>query len=238
MPPSYHRQVLLFHGIFEMASPIPFVAGQLITVGIDGPDKYDGHSVYGFTYEVETSLAKGQRQGYHWQMEVEVHTIPGYKVDWEYARPFITPPIGTVFVQPHGFGEDKFELLTPSSPERWGMIRVDLGRKANIFQPTLRGYRLSPPVNRLPPRSVYPQNARHGLLVPARTLLQMAQCTIVAAPQPRCLEPPPRLVQTFNFDMTHWRNVSIRGNQGVKRKFVEIEADNGEEETRTRRRTD
>lgn len=240
MPPSYHRQILQFHGIFETTAPITFNVGQFVTVAIDGPGKFEGHSLYGFVYHVESSLWKGQREGYYWQMEVEVHTIPGYKIDWQCARPFVTPPIGTVFIQPHGFDESNFELLTQESPERWDKIRVDLGRKVHLFNITMRHYRMTQPESRLPTRNVYPRNSQHGLLVPVRTLLEVTQQTWFVEPVPPKKRPQPSesLTQSFDRDMEYLRSSDTRST-GKKRSFLEYVAiDDEEDERRIRRRSE
>jgi hypothetical protein len=216
LPPAYHRQVLVFHGIFDALSPLQFYAGQFITVGIDPPSSPKGHSVFGYSYHVHTSLNDGQPEGYNWEMEVEVHTIPGYKVDWQYARPFPTPPIGSVFIQPHGFKETEFELLRPSSPERWDRIRVDLGWKAGLFNPRTRIYYMTLPESRLPPYEAYPQNERHGVLIPAQTLIK----GVAHIEDPR-LEPvrptlPPLLTLLFDREARYLCDWSI--NEAARRR--------------------
>lgn len=239
MPPSYHRQILLFHGIFETPSPVIFNVGQPITVAIDHPGQHEGHSLYGFVYDVESSLWKGRRQGYYWQMEVEVHTIPGYAVDWRHARPFTTPPVGTVFVQPHGFCEANFELLSPSSPERWRTVKVDLGQIARLFEPSTRIYRMVPPETRVLPPGIYPQSTQHGPLIPARTLIEEVQRVTVEPPQPRREEGPDHTIRTFNSDMEyiHSQNVRSTGNKRKYNEFVVI-SDDEEDNRRIRRRAD
>ena len=227
MPPSYRRVVLLFHGTFETIPRVVFNAGQLITVGVDKPGCHDGHSVFGFVYEVRTSLARGQQLGYYWQMEVEVHSIPGYQIDWQHARPFVVPPIGSVFIQPHGFKEAIFELLSQLSPERWEMIKVDLGSNLALFNPISRSYRLCRPEDRLPPREVYPQTESHGLLASARILLREAANAPAAPLQPRQTALPPSLIHRFDNDMRYLRDRSMEENGGRKRKFAEIEDGGG-----------
>jgi hypothetical protein len=213
-PLSYHRQVLLFHGIFETTSHITFNAGQIITVGINEPGCSDGHSVFGFVYEVKTSLARGQPWGYYWQMEVEVHTIPGYKVDWRHARPFIFPPIGSVFIQPHALKDAKFELLTPASPERWETVKVDLGHDPSLFDPLSRSYRLCRAGDRLPPREVYPQHEQHGPLAPARTLIRRTRRA--AAPPPHNTIPSAQSLQIFDLDMNFLIHNTTQENRRLK----------------------
>jgi len=222
IPPSYHRQVLLFHGIFDVKSPTPFNAGQLITVGIDPPGSRNGHSVYGFSYEVETSFSKGKGLGYYWQMEVEVHTIPEYEVEWQYAHPFPIPPIGSAFVQPHGFRETAFELLTPASPERWNIIKVDVGRSTRVFQPNHRFYQSCRPELRLPPREAYPQNKNHGPLIPARALLEAITYVEVPPPQPRRPALPPLLTHLFYHEARNLCDRSIEEAARRKRRFDEM----------------
>jgi hypothetical protein len=219
-PPSYHRQVIRFFGLFDTTTPLTFNAGQFVTIGIDPPGTHEGHSLYGFVYEAQTSLAREHVGRYYWEMEVEVHTIPGYPVDWRHARPFEVPPPGSVFIQPHAFGEVNFELLTAASPERWTMVSVDLGRNAGLFGINTRSYRTSRPITRLPPPTAYPRNGHHGTLVPVDMLLREA--AKVEKPEPPTKRPPPDMVLQFDQDMKYLRNGPVGVTRRLKRKLDEV----------------
>ena len=141
----------------------PFQVGRQVVISTDnhGYDG-DGHGLFGLLRHMAEELTDSSWPMNRVTMLIEIHTIPGFDIDWHKTRPWPFTPFHTVFIQPHIFCEDRFELLS--------ILLVDCGLPTVTFHLTdMLQYQLtaprtirSPPC--LPSPLAYPQHGTEYLL--------------------------------------------------------------------------
>jgi len=107
-PPIYDRTLIRFH--FKRATgPSFFIVGSPVAVTYEPLYvEHRGRALYGLVRQIDDTL-----DTVHWseticQMTVEVHCIPNFRINWESAIPWVIPPPGAIFIQPHGFTSDEY----------------------------------------------------------------------------------------------------------------------------------
>jgi hypothetical protein len=133
------------------------VSRELATITVEQPRKRKhiaGHAFYGLVRSVEEKQDVVKWPYLSSCMTVEVHVIPGFSVNWDDAFPWLNPPHGVIFVQPHGFLEPNYEPIP--------LIAIDFDDDddydGNIIQVHLKNYQrpeaMQRYVNRIKPTAV------------------------------------------------------------------------------------
>jgi len=107
-PPIYDRTLICFRfkrdngpNFFILGSPVT-VTYELLYI------EHRGRALYGLVREINDTLDTVHWSGTICQMTVEVHCIPNFLINWEAAVPWVVPPPGAIFIQPHGFTSDEY----------------------------------------------------------------------------------------------------------------------------------
>jgi hypothetical protein len=107
-PPIYDRTLIRFC-YKRTTGPSPFLVGSPITVTYEPLHvTHRGRALYGLVREIIDTLDTIYWSGTVSKMTVEVHCIPNFLINWNDAVPWVLPPPGAVFVQPHGFTHDLY----------------------------------------------------------------------------------------------------------------------------------
>jgi hypothetical protein len=140
-------------------TPRLYQTGHPITITIKYGLGLNGHALYAMVREVNESLdtlAWPLITGY---ITVEVHTIPGFYVNWDEALPWFLPPPGVVFIQPHGFLEKGYTPLALYVTPNRDILIYCIHVEALQFPRPSETDLIIPPHRQLPPASSYPRHA-------------------------------------------------------------------------------
>jgi hypothetical protein len=158
LPAVYHRQLLHFLGTRPLYSNAEFSVAQPITVTIGLQDgDSDGHAYYGLVVAYNEQPVPSSKTDTEWSLTVELHVIPDYLVDWTSALPWMQPPRGCVFVQPHGFLEADYAPPTVDIMQSLHIMTIVVDA-ATLDCGLWNDLEYTRPYPRLPPREVYPQH--------------------------------------------------------------------------------
>ena len=116
-PPIYDRTLICFRFKRDVG-PNFFIVGSPVTITYEPLYvQHRGRALYGLIRRVDDTLDTVHWPGTICRMIVEVHCIPNFLINWDYAVPWVVPPHGAVFIQPHGFISDEYRprslLATP-----------------------------------------------------------------------------------------------------------------------------
>lgn len=161
-PPVVEQLLLRFRCTFDINLTPALRLGQPVTITTDryGIGK-EGHAVYAIIRAITEVLEPEDWPSTTMWVTVEAHAIPGYHTDWSQARPWVSPPYGAVFIQPHAFEEMNYIPLSLGSNEVIDILVPgytlieDNGASEHTYMGRTNLYQL-------PPSCVYP---RQPLLV-------------------------------------------------------------------------
>jgi len=111
----------LVHYIFYCldARDNPFLVGHQAVVTTDNHGyNGDGHAVFGIVRQMTDEITNSSWPRNRVTMLIEVHTIPGFYINWHKTIPWPVTPFHTIFIQPHVFCEDRYEPLSIVLVER------------------------------------------------------------------------------------------------------------------------
>jgi hypothetical protein len=106
-PPFYQSEILHFEYLHPAADIVLYRVGHPVTVTFGSIR--EGKAFYGLVRDFHECLTCDDWEFSVIILFIEVHTLPGFEVDWDSALVFREPPPGTVFLQPHGFLEYNYE---------------------------------------------------------------------------------------------------------------------------------
>lgn len=125
--PLIYDQTLIRFCIKRTSGPNPFLVGSPITVTYEPLYMvHRGRALYGLVREICDTIDTIHWSGTLSKMTVEVHCIPDFPIDWQHAVPWVLPPPGAVFIQPHGFTLDRYRPRSLYATPTREIIRLPL----------------------------------------------------------------------------------------------------------------
>jgi hypothetical protein len=160
-PPIYEQKLMQFFFEQESSTNLFCISEPATTcITVEQPRKRKciaGHAFYGLVQSIEEKQDIVKWPYVSSCMTIEVHTIPGFSVNWDDAFPWLNPPHGVIFVQPHSFLEPNYEPIP--------LIAINFDNDGdydgNIIQVHLKNYQrpeaMQHCINRIKPTAVVEQ---------------------------------------------------------------------------------
>jgi len=158
--PLIYDQLLVRFSLKRTSGPNAFTVGSPITVTIEPLSiEHRGRALYGLVREICDTIDTIHWSGTISKMTVEVHCIPNFLINWDFAIPWVMPPRGVVFIQPHGFLNDNYRPQSLYATPSRNIIRLPLHLSP---LPDEQGFLFNlwaqPAAMRLPPADNYMQH--------------------------------------------------------------------------------